>query len=163
MARPCTVCQHPDRDAVDAALIVGEPVRTIAGRFGLSHNAVLRHRDGHLPEAMAKAREAGEVARGDELLAQVQDLQARTLAILNGAEKAKDGHLALRAIREARGNLELLGRLAGELQTGVTVNVLGSGEWVRVRGLILAALEAHPVARLAVAEVLALGAGDAGA
>lgn len=163
MPRPCTVCRHPDRAAVDAALVDGEPVRTIAGRFGLSHNAVLRHRDGHLPESMAKAREAADVVRGDALLSQVRELQARALAILAAAEKAKDGRLALQAIREARGNLELLGRLAGELQAGVTVNVLGSGEWVRVRGMILAALEAHPAARLAVADVLTLGAGDAGA
>jgi hypothetical protein len=59
-----------------------------------------------------KAREAEEAARADDLLEQVRHLQAHALHILERAEKAGDLRTALAAISQARGNLELLGKLA---------------------------------------------------
>ncbi len=65
-----------------------------------------------------------------------------------------DLRVALGAIREARGCLELLGKLAGELQEGATVNVFVSAEWLQVQAVILTALEPHAEARFAVAAAL---------
>ena len=61
---------------------------------------------------------------------------------------------ALAAIREARGCIELLGKLAGQLQTAPTINVIMSAEWQELQTLILAALEPYRDARLAVASAL---------
>ena len=66
------------------------------------------------------------------------------------------------AIREARGNLELLGKLTGELrERGIqpapqnTVNVLvTSPEWLKIRNVIARALQPFPEARAAVVEAL---------
>lgn len=161
MPRTCTVCQHPDRPAIDAALLAGEPFRHIAARTGTSTGALQRHKEEHLPIALVHAKEVEQVAQADDLLAQVRDLQRRTLRILDDAEKAGDRRTALAAIREARGNLELLGKLAGELQDGQTVNVVVSPEWQRVRAVVIAALLPYPEARAAVAgQLLALEAGD---
>jgi len=66
--------------------------------------------------ALALAREAAAVVRGDDLLGTARELQAKTLALLARAEAAGDLRTALAAVREARGNLELLGRLAGQLE-----------------------------------------------
>ena len=91
----------------------------------------------------------------------MRDLQRRTLRILDSAEKAGDRRTALAAIREARGNIELLGKLAGELQEGQTVNVVVSPGWQRVRATVITALLPYPEARAAVAgQLLALEAGD---
>ena len=49
MARTCTVCTHPERVAIDQALVGGEPNRAIARRMALSKDAVARHRASHLP------------------------------------------------------------------------------------------------------------------
>jgi hypothetical protein len=161
MPRTCTVCTHPDRAAIDAALLAGEPFRHIAARTGTSTGALQRHKEEHLPSALALAKEVEQVAQADDLLGQVRDLQRRTLRILDGAEQAGDRRTALAAIREERGNLELLGRLAGELQEGQTVNVVVSPEWQRVRAVVIAALLPFPEARAAVAgQLLALEAGD---
>ena len=66
------------------------------------------------PVKLVKAQEAEEVTQADDLLDQVRDLRAGALAILGKAEEA--GELsALAAIREARGDLELLAKLLGEL------------------------------------------------
>ena len=109
-----------------------------------------RHLQVHLPAALVKGQEAEEIARADDLLGQVRSLQGKALAILAKAEAAGDLRVALSAIREARGSLELLAKLLGELQDGQTVNVLVAPEWVSVRTTILLALEPYPASRQAV-------------
>jgi len=159
MPRKCTVCLHPQRDAIDADVLAHLPFRMISKRFEVSWQAVRRHRE-HIPVALAKAQTASDAARGDDLLAQVRTLQAKALAILARAERGGDLRSALGAIREARGNLELLARLLGELQEGATINVLMSPEWSRVRAAVIVALTPFPEARTAVSRAL-VQAGDA--
>lgn len=154
MPRRCSICGHASRGNLEAALLEGVPLRTIADRHNVSKTALIRHRDEHLPAMLVRAHEAGEVADADDLLAQVRDLQRRTLSILEGAETSGQGRLALSAIREARSNLELLGRLAGELRDGAQFNIAVSTEWVELRGVIVGALHSHPEARETVLEAL---------
>ena len=159
MPRTCTVCTHPEREAIDQALIDGESTGKISGRYRtIDERALRRHRSNHLPATLSKAHEAEEVARADNLLGRVEDLQARTLAILEAAEETGELRTALGAIREARGNLELLAKLLGELDER-PVNVLISPEWLELRAVIVTALEPHPEARGAVLGALE-GAGN---
>lgn len=147
MPRRCTVCDHPDREAIDAALVAGGSLRDIAGQFRISKSALARHKGNHIPAALAKAQDAHEIAQADSLLAQVRDLQAKALRILARAERAGELRTALAAIREARGNIELLGKLAGELLQEGTVTIVTHPDWLRLRVLILATLEPFPAVR----------------
>ena len=52
--RPCTVCIHPKRDEIDAAILDDRPYRTIAAHFGISHLAVYRHKSNHLPDCFTR-------------------------------------------------------------------------------------------------------------
>lgn len=160
MPRPSSIENHPERAAIEAALLEGKlTYREISGRFGVSKSALDRHRE-KLAPTIAKAQGAAEAAHADTLLEQVQNLQGKALGILEKAEAAGDLRTSLAAIREARGNLELLARLLGELQESTTVNVLVSPVWVEVRSVVIKALEPFPDARLAVARALeALNAG----
>ncbi len=115
MPRICTICRHPEREAINQALVAGEPLRNIAARFGTSSSSVYRHQQEHLPVAMLKAAEAREVAHGGDLLAQLQSLQERTLTILGQAEAAGELRTALLGVREARGCVELYSKLTGQL------------------------------------------------
>jgi len=54
------------------------------------------------------ASDAADVARGDDLLARVRDLEDRALRILDRAERAGELRTALHAIREARSTIQLL-------------------------------------------------------
>ncbi|MGH8542121.1 MAG: hypothetical protein ACREX3_00405 [Gammaproteobacteria bacterium] len=160
MPRVCTVCRHADRTAIDEALLAGEPLRDIARRVAVSKDALARHKADHLPAHLARAAEAEKAADATSLLGQMHALQAKTLAIL---EAAKDPRTALTAVREARGNLELLAELTGKLAHQPTVNVLVSNEWVTLRSAVLDALLSFPEARAAVsARLLALEAGGDG-
>ena len=109
----------------------------------------------HIPAELVKAQGAAKVIQADNLLVQVTDLRDRAIGILDTAVATDDLRVALGAIREARGCLELLGKLAGQLQDGPTVNVFLSPEWQTVQVAILQALAPHPGARLAVAAALA--------
>lgn len=152
MPRRCTVCAHPEVEAINRALVGGAPYRSVANRYeSLSQAAVQRHQENHIPATLAKASEAQDVAAADDLLAQVRDLQARTLAILEAAEGVSQHRTALSAIREARNNLELLAKLLGELDDSPTVNVLISPQWIEIRTVLLEVLAAYPEARSAVA------------
>jgi len=123
MPRSCPICDHEDLDEINAALASNERIRTIAERWSVRKTALMRHRNEHLPysaieakeaeakEAEAKeaeTKEAEEDALGDDLLDQVRDLQERALATLEEAEEAEELNAALRAIREVKGNLELM-------------------------------------------------------
>ena len=159
MPRRCTVCDHPERHSIDEALVTGAPYRSVAKRFELSESAVYRHKTEHLPAHLLKAKEVEEAARADDLLDQVRNLQAHALDILERAEKAGDLRTALAAISQARGNLELLGKLAGEIDERPVVNLNVSPEWLELRGVIVGALEPYSEARGAVLSALE-GAGN---
>lgn len=162
MARPCSVCRHPDRDAINAALVDGTPNRRVATQHGVSEAAVRRHRADHLPAALIGAHDAEEVAHADSLLDQLAVLQADARRIQGKAEASRDYRAALAGIRELVRICELIAKLIGELDERPRVNVLvASPEWTAVRTTILRALEPHPEARLAVARALReLRAGD---
>jgi hypothetical protein len=107
------------------------------------------------------AEKAGEVAEAGDLLEGVRDLQRRAYAILDRAEEAGELRTALSAVREARGNLELLAKLLGELDERPVVNLNVSPEWLELRTVIVGALDAHPDARGAVLRALSeAGAGN---
>ncbi len=78
MARPCSVCRHPERAAIDAALVAGEPYRRVASRFETSEASIRRHK-GHLSQHLARAHEAKEVAQADSLLDQLKALPRKLL------------------------------------------------------------------------------------
>ncbi len=120
MPRRCTVCTHDKRDEIDQALVARQPYRYIAKQYGLSAAALVRHSDDHLPAALVRAQEATEAAQADALLAQVCDLRDRALGILDMAETDEDLKAAISAIREARGCVELLAKLAGQLKDAPT-------------------------------------------
>jgi hypothetical protein len=154
MPRSCTICEHPRRNEIDRALVGDASNLSLSSLFAVSEQALRRHKANHLPAKLVMAQQAEEVAQADDLLGQVQDLQARTLAILEAAETTSEHRTALGAIREARSNLELLAKLLGELDDRPQINVLVSPEWLELRAVIVGALEPHSEARGAVLRAL---------
>jgi hypothetical protein len=161
MARVCTICAHLERAAIDQALVNNEPLRDIAGRFGLTKSSVERHKAEHVPVLLTKAKEAQTVADADDLLRQAGALRSKAMSLLLKAEQAGDYRTALAGVREARGCLELLGKLQGQLSDGANINVIVAPAWIELRAVIMDALQAFPEARTAVAaRLLAVEDGD---
>lgn len=151
MPRVCSICQHPDRDAIDRRLVEGATYRDIAGQFRLSKSAVERHRESHLPAKLVRAQEVRELTEADALLRRMLQLEQRARQILDQAQASGDLRSALSGIREARNTLELLAKIAGELDERPVVNVLIAPT---VQAVILGALAPYPDAKLAVSSAL---------
>lgn len=154
MPRSCSICTHDERHAIDVALVQRDPYRKIAEGYGLSQPALSRHTREHIPEFLARARDAVEVAEADSLLSRIEGLYKRTEAILEAAESNSEWPTALAAIRECRGNLELLGRITKELDERPTFNLYLSPEWLELRAVLVGAVEPYPEARESVLRAL---------
>ena len=152
----CSICTHPQRLAVDKALVAGTPIPELTARYRLSPDQLLTHKHRHIPLRLAKAQEAREVSDADQLLTEVKALRNKAFKLLLLAEDAGDLRTALAGIREARGCMELLAKLQGVLdeRPQVTVNVLTTSEWLTVRGALLAALRPYTEARAAASMAL---------
>ncbi len=162
MPRSCTVCEHPEREEIDRALVGGASNRSAASLYDVSEAAVRRHRTNHLPAKMVMAENAAEVADADNLLDQVGDLQRRTMAVLAAAEVSREHRTALAAIREARGNLELIGEVTKELNRVPTLNLSLHPQYIEARTLIVEALDPYPQAKEAVVRALESGGNGRG-
>lgn len=137
----CTICNHSQRVEIDKALVAGATYREIAQRFGVSRDALYRHRkNGHIAEQIAKvakkreiqqakevqaailAQDAQEVADAQTILDEVSRLKDRALTILDRAETEGTREACL-ALREVRGIVELLAKIQGQLSDAPTVNI----------------------------------------
>ena len=126
--KPCAVCISERRAEVDAAIFTGEAYGKIAKKFGLFPGAVGNHARKHMKyspqEICNTARITAAVETASETLEnQIAALQARTLDRLAQAETGEDHRAVAALIREARSNIETLGRLAGRLADLKQVNI----------------------------------------
>lgn len=162
MPRTCTICSHADRAAIDRALAAGTSLATIATVHHVIDESLRRHRDAHLPKAVAKAQEVEDVRQALDVVKQLKAVNGTTLHVLKEARDQGDPGLALKAIDRIHRQIELQARLLGELDERPVTNILVAPEWLGVRSALLGALAPYPEAAMAVATALArLEAGDA--
>lgn len=156
MPRACSVCAHPKRQEVDAAISAATPYRDIARQYGLSKDAVARHASEHIAQAVAASQAARSEASALDVVAQLKAINGATLAILQEARRQSDPDLALKAIDRIQRQIELQAKLLGDLDERPQVNVLVAPEWVTARTTLMRALEPFTEARIAVAGALTL-------
>lgn len=168
MPRTCTICSHPERTAIEKALIAGDTYRSIAVQHSVTTQALLRHKE-HIPPKLARSHEAKEVARADTLLAMVRsqyDRASRHIEaaerVLKQARRSKNRRDILDAIRtagvpmrEARRNVELLAKMVGQIPPDQPhITIITSPAWVSLRVFLSQALDAHPEAHAALLRAL---------
>lgn len=86
MPRACTICQHPERQAIDAALVGGESAAKIAAKYRVSDDAVTRHR-AHIPAKLAQAQEAQETAEAVDLMAELRRSLTRVNLLFDACDR----------------------------------------------------------------------------
>jgi hypothetical protein len=144
----CHVCAHRELAAIDLALARGVSVTALSRRYKLGPDSIYRHKNNHLP-ATVRASES------QSLLANLVALRHRLFAALDTAEEYNDAGMLTRVASQLHANLELTGKLLGDLGVGTTtVNVLVMPQYVELRIALVQALSAFPEAKQAVAQVL---------
>jgi hypothetical protein len=154
VSRTCTVCRHDQGHAINVALVQRDPYRHIARRYGVSTRALQRHSRDHIPELLVKAHEAAQVAKANDLLVRVQAMTERLEEWIDRAERSYEYKEVRAFAGEWRQQIELLAKLAGQLQQEGTTNIFLSAEWMQVEAAIVAALQPHPEARESVVSAL---------
>ena len=166
MPRTCTVCNHPERATIDAALAAGDSCSTLSERYStIGRMAFERHKANHLPATVVKAQEQAEIERAgellttandhaDELLKQAETLEKIAESILARTYQEGNYKTAIAGVNAARECLRLRAELVGKLKNNPSVNVLINPQWVMLRAMILRALDSYPDARQAVVEAL---------
>jgi hypothetical protein len=163
----CTVCSHRERAQIDTALARGVAAPAIARRFKLGTDSIYRHSWKHLPPQLRATLLAGPDLEGidldklketesQSLLANLVALRHRLFAALDCAEEYQDAGMLTRVASQLHQNLELTGKLLGDLGVGSTtnVNVLVMPAYIELRVALVQALSAFPEARAAVAQAV---------
>ena len=88
MPQTCTVCKHPERAAIEVAVVQGHSYRYMALHFQVGAMAVYRHRENCMPEEIAKSQEAREAAFAPNVAEQLHAINAQSLALLKEARTA---------------------------------------------------------------------------
>ncbi len=155
MTRFCTVCAHEESFAINEDIVIGiTSVRRIAAQYGLSETAMRRHKE-HIPQLLLQAHDDMQGYEADAILLRVEHLENETLQLLEDAKSGDvvDRRIILQAIREQRGNIELIAKIKQLIDLAPkTELVLISPQ---VQALIVGALLPYPEARQAVADSLA--------
>src|SRR5271163_2843075 len=89
----CSICLHPERQAIEDTLKGGGSIRGTAKRFGLSHAAL--HRHAHEGEEKKPRTNSGQIAKIDAEIAKLKRAEIR-------ARKKRDSAGALAIAREMR-------------------------------------------------------------
>jgi hypothetical protein len=169
MAKPgpqCSVCKHRELPAIDLALARGVSTGALAHRYGLGNDSVYRHRRNHLPPQLRAKLLAGpdldididklRETESQSLLANLVALRRRLFHSFDVAEENGDSHMVSRIAAQLHRNMELVGKLLGDLAAGHTnvTNVLIQPQYVELRVGLVSALRPFPEAARAVASVL---------
>ena len=127
----CTICSHRELAQIDMALARGVAAPAIARRFKLGVHSVYRHARSHLAPQLRASLLAGPDLAGvdldklkesecQSLLANLVSLRHRLFAALDTAEEFNDGGMLTRVASALHANLELTGKLLGDLGVGTT-------------------------------------------
>jgi len=162
----CSVCQHPRRPEIDHSLANRVSEHRVAKRFGVSRDAIHRHKKRHLPpqlEAALLSRNGApspidlEQLRKDESEGVLQTLIWQKAHVLQQIDTAIMNHdpVAVSRFHDVLlKNTQTIAKIVGELATHskhITNNFLIAPEYLELRHAVIQALAPFPDARRAVA------------
>lgn len=125
----CSICRHADAATIDAGLLAGTPLRTLAETHTVSRSALGRHKTNHLTLQTITDPppvEGREPLRMVDVHAQLAALVDRLEDVVALASRTRKAPAAIAAMRELRQVLEAIARIQAdpELQKAAGLAVL---------------------------------------
>jgi hypothetical protein len=125
--RVCAVCTHAERQAIDRAILAGEPKSVISRRWNVPPDATERHaKNGHVVrhEAMMAGKECLQPRPGDNLLEKLEELIKIVRVLMDRCLHNNQYMPILACARELTRIYEFVAKLTGQLDESTRVNVL---------------------------------------
>jgi hypothetical protein len=145
--RRCVVCPSSRRNAIEAGLVGNVGAEALEARFGLSAEAIQRHRRECIPSALERT----------QVLVTARTVADRIAGLLDEADQflttARDeGDLKAWGVAVARleGAIRLYGQFTGELGGDPDAAILASAKWREIKTILGEALKPFPDALEAV-------------
>jgi hypothetical protein len=165
MSRHSSIIHHEARAQIERDLAIGLPLRRLARKYGLSKDALHRHRKRLPPQLRAamlaqSLRPAVDLEKlrtteSEGLLVNLAAQRAKLLLWQDAAASAEQYQVASAIAAQLHRNLELVGKYLGEFaahHVTTSVSVLISPEYLELRSALLRALQPFPAARAAVVQ-----------
>ena len=167
MPRRSQVATHPRRAEIEIGLAMGMAVKSLAKKYGFDKQVLYRYKRDMPPARKAAILSAHtspgvdldklRIVESEGLLAHLISQRGRCHEAIDLAQKYGD----LKAWHSFEGditrNLELTGKLLGELGAGTTVNTIllvGHPQYLQLRHTLMTALIKYPAAKKAVLAAL---------
>jgi len=163
----CQVCRSKDRAAIELARANGTSCRILESRYDVHKDAIWRHSTNHMSKALKQCLKAAafdpeadveaiRIEESESLLNHLRAVRARLYRGIDSAETFGNLSDLAKMSGQIHRNIELTGKLVGDLKTGTTVNntLILSGEYHQLRTGLVLALKPFPKARLAVTQLL---------
>jgi transposase-like protein len=115
MTQVCQVCNHAKRLEIDRQLVQGKSHASISREYGVSSDSIRNHANSHLSRQLVKSHEMKQAIESAGLVTEIEDLLKRSKHILRRAERDGKLSVALGAIRETRGTLELMAKICATI------------------------------------------------
>lgn len=166
--KPCSICNHEARAAIEIGLAYRVSCYALASRFNCSLDQLYVHSRSHLSPQMKASillqqkpnqidLEALERSESESLLSNLVHQRARLALLSEACLAAGEHNTAVSIERAITTSLELTSKLLGMIinRTDVrTVSVLLSQDYLELRRVIIGALTKHPEAARDVARAL---------
>lgn len=152
MGRACTICCHPDREAIESALVNLVSNRRIATRFSVNEASLRRHKANCIKETVQALQEEREVQLAWNVVSEMGWIHDQAHLIYTDARDEKDHASSLRTLSELRKQIELRNEI--ESRSDESLKSAFLQQWATIREIIFAALAPFPDAKLAVARAL---------
>lgn len=149
MSKPCRICTHPEREAIDQAILTDVPYRSITERYGVSNGSIARHKEaGHISQALIQANEVREITRSADLLDMTMNLLNEAQDIVDESRQEGDRRSALDGIGKITNILKLLMAVNLALSDRqAKTSVTTDPEFQRVMSVIMEELDPYPEVR----------------
>ncbi len=132
----CTVCNHPQRCAIDRALLAGGVTfEALKKKYGPSMSALWRHKK-HLLEKMRQAEKRFLDNLRQGCLLKLNSHLERTERTAQAAETEGDSRVVLQAGRDATRILTYINKMDIQLDSDTVYRLLTSPQWARQGGLL---------------------------
>lgn len=111
----CTICTHPKKADIDAALVAGVMLKTIAQTFGVSRQSAGRHAH-HVIELVGKPKEATKGSDAASMIEELLELEEHLASLYATAQRNKDRKLQLSIIDKRVSLIKFRAELSGAIK-----------------------------------------------
>ena len=133
---PCSICNHPQRQKIDQALVAGSSTLTALGQeYGLSTSALQRHK-AHLQAKISRAQGQLQDNLRQGYIFQLSQFLEMAMQTARAAQAEGNSRLVLQALAQGTRLINILLKQDLQLDQRVVYEILASPQWATQAGLL---------------------------